>query len=171
MDSEDYKKGCLQILSDKEFYEELPENPNITYKKEIDAKVDTLLSNDIITEFEASKLTLETRTPCFYGLPKIHKLFDHFPPLRPICSGYYSCIAKISEFVDAFLKPAAQHSSSYVRDTLDFIRKLDNGHHSDAKIKPTACELAHHFHHNTCDFNKELRVYILQDNVTGPKYQ
>ena len=125
MDSVDYKKGCLQILSDKEFYEELPENSNITYKKEIDAKVDTLLSNDIITEFEASNLTLGTRTPCFYGLPKIHKLFDHFPPLRPICSGYYSCTAKISEFVDAFLKPAAQHSSSYVRDTLDFIRKLE----------------------------------------------
>ena len=30
MDSEDCKKGCLQILSDKEFYEELPENPNNT---------------------------------------------------------------------------------------------------------------------------------------------
>ena len=60
MDSEDYRKGCLQILSDKEFYEELPENPNITYKKEIDAKVDTLLSNDIITKSEASNLTMGT---------------------------------------------------------------------------------------------------------------
>ena len=72
MDSEDYKKGCLQILSDKEFYEELPENQNITHKKN-DAKVDTLLSNDIIAEFEASNLTLGTRTPCFYGLQPVIK--------------------------------------------------------------------------------------------------
>ena len=97
----------------------------LMYKKAKYLTIDTLLSNEIITEFEASNLTLGTRIPCFYGLPKIHKLFDHFPPLRPICSGYYSSTAKISEFVDAFLKPAAQHSSSYVRDTLDFIRKLE----------------------------------------------
>ena len=58
------------------------------------------------------------RTPCFYGLPKIHKDFDSFPPLRPICSGINSCTAKISEFVDVFLKPAA--------DTSHFVSKIEN---------------------------------------------
>ena len=66
------------------------------------------------------------RTPCFYGLPKIHKDFDSFPPLQPICSGINSCTAKISEFVDVFLKPAAQQNQSYVRDTSHFVSKIEN---------------------------------------------
>ena len=40
-----------------------------------------------------------------------------------------------------------------------------NGHHSDAKIKPTACELAHHFHHNTC--NKDLRFKYCRTMLLG----
>ena len=63
------------------------------------------------------------------------------------------------------------HNKLYIGHTSQPLNMRFNGHGSDAKIKPTACELAHHFHHNTCDFNKDLRVYILQDNVTGPKYQ
>ena len=58
------------------------------------------------------------RTPCFYGLPKIHIDFDSFPPLWPICSGIKPCAAKISEFVDVFLKPAA--------DTSHFVSKIEN---------------------------------------------
>ena len=60
------------------------------------------------------------------------------------------------------------HNKLYIGHTSQPLNIRFNGHRSDAKIKPTACELVHHFHHNTCDFNKDLRVYILQDNVTGP---
>ena len=67
-----------------------------------------------------------TRTPRFYGLPKIHKQYSDFPPLRPICSGYNSCTVRISEFVDNYLKPIAQQSSSYVKDTTAFLNKLRN---------------------------------------------
>ena len=63
------------------------------------------------------------RTTCFHGLSKIHKDFDSFPPLRPICSGDNFCTAKISEFVDAFLRPAAQQNPSYVK-TSHFISKI-----------------------------------------------
>ena len=65
-------------------------------------------------------------TPCFYGLPKIHKDFDSFPPLRQICCGINSCTAKISEFVDVFLKHATQQNPSYVRDTSHFVSKIEN---------------------------------------------
>ena len=67
-----------------------------------------------------------TRTPSFYGLPKIHKDFDSFKPLRPICSGFNSCTVKISEFVDVFLKPAAQQNPSYIKDTSHFVLKIEN---------------------------------------------
>ena len=67
-----------------------------------------------------------THTPSFYGLPKIHKDFHSFSPLRTICSGFNSCTVKISEFVDVFLKPAAQQNPSYIRDTSHFVHKIGN---------------------------------------------
>ena len=67
-----------------------------------------------------------TCTPRFYDLPKIHKDFDYFPSLRPICSGFNSCTVKIPEFVNVFLKPAAQQNPSYIRDTSHFVHKIEN---------------------------------------------
>ena len=52
-------------------------------------------------------------------------MFDRFPPLRPICSEFNSCTSKLSEFVDAFLKPLAQQSTSYIKDTSDFVQKIE----------------------------------------------
>ena len=43
-----------------------------------------------------------------------------------------------------------------------------NGHRSDVNVKPKSCELAQHFHRShECDIKKDLKVYILQDNVIG----
>ena len=81
---------------------------------------------DLITDFESAKMKEGTRTPRFNGLPKIHKQYSDFPPLRPICSGYNSCTVRISEFVDNYLKPIAQQSSSYVKDTTALLNKLRN---------------------------------------------
>ena len=64
-------------------------------------------------------------TLCFYDLPKIHKDFDSFPPLRPIWSGFISYIAKISEFVHAFLKAITQRLPSHIRDTSHFVNKIE----------------------------------------------
>ena len=66
------------------------------------------------------------RSPLFYGLPKIHKIFDLFPPLRPIVSGFDSCTCNLSKFVDSFLKFQAQKCKSYIRDTKDFLIKLSS---------------------------------------------
>ena len=115
----------LNSLSDPNFYEELPTDPYPKYRTDLDEKIYDLLSSNIINEFEASKLQCGSRTPYFYGLPKIHKKFDRFPPVRPICSGFNSCTSKLSEFVDAFLKPLAQQSPSYIKDTSNFVQKIE----------------------------------------------
>ena len=86
INTDDYVKSCLNSPSDSNFYEELPTDPNPKYRTDLDQKIDDLLSSNIINEFEASKLQCGSRTPYFYGLRKIHKRFDRFPPLRPICS-------------------------------------------------------------------------------------
>ena len=126
MDTDKYKSECLKTLSDSVFYEELPSDLNPSYRQAIDETIDNLLSDQIIDEFEAEQMKDGVRTPCFYGLPKIQKDFDSFPPLRPICSGINSCTAKISEFVDVFLRPAAQQNPSYVRDTSHFVDRIEH---------------------------------------------
>ena len=45
---------------------------------------------------------------------------------RPICSGFSSCTSEIAQFLDAFLKPLAQSNPSYVKDTSDFIQKIES---------------------------------------------
>ena len=88
-----------------------------------------MLKNNYITKQEYNCLTenLEIpRTLLFYGLPKIHKTFDLFPPFRPIGSGFDSCTCNLSKFVDSFLKFQAQKCKSYIRDTKDFLIKLSS---------------------------------------------
>ena len=126
MDTDKYGSQCLKTLSDPVFCEELPSDPKPSYRQAIDETIDNLLSDKIIDEFEAEQMKDGVLTPCFYGLPNIHKDFDSFSPFWPICSGINSCTAKISEFVDVFLKPAAQQNQSYVRDTSHFVSKIEN---------------------------------------------
>ena len=126
MDTDKYKSECLKTLSDPVFYEELSSDPNPLYRQATDETIDNLLSDQIIDEFEAEQMKDGFRTPCFYGLPKIYKDFDSLPPLLPICSGINSCTATISEFVDVFLRPAAQQNPSYVRNTSHFISNIEN---------------------------------------------
>ena len=126
MDTADYIEHCELLLNDREFYEKLDPNPKLIYSKEVKQKND-MLKNNYIAKQEHNYLAenLENpRTPLFYGLPKIHKIFDSFQPLRPIVSGFNSCTCNLSKFVDSFLKFQAQQCKSYIRNTKDFLMKL-----------------------------------------------
>ena len=72
------------------------------YQQKIGSTVKPLLFNDIIEDFEVDIRTERNYTPVSYCLPKIHK---HF--------------VRISEFVNSFLKLAAQKTITYLRDTTD----------------------------------------------------
>ena len=60
----------------------------------------------------------------FYGLAKIHKIYEDFPPLRPIVSQINSPTYALSKFVDSFLKYQARKCKSFIRDTKDFLNKI-----------------------------------------------
>jgi hypothetical protein len=64
----------------------------------------------------------------FYQIFKVHK--DHapgsIPPPRPIISGNGSITENISKFVDFHAKPLVQNLPSYIQDTPDFLRKLED---------------------------------------------
>ena len=57
---------------------------------------------------------------------KYIKEYTTFPPLRPICSGFNLCTAKISEFIDAYLKPLVQNTPSYIKDTWDLVERIES---------------------------------------------
>ena len=61
-----------------------------------------------------------------------------------------------------------QHKLIYVGQSSQKLNMRFNGHRSDVNVKPKSCELAQHFHgSHECDIKKDLKVYILQDNVIG----
>ena len=132
MNRNDYEKACTETLQNNEFYEELAKDPSSQYRKEVDDIAQVLKDKNYINNFEQSKLLEGKRIPTFYGLPKVHKIYEKFPPLRPICSGYEACTVTLSEFVDSFLKPAAKKTKTYIKDTTDFICKI-----KDLKIPST----------------------------------
>ena len=61
------------------------------------------------------------RTAKFYLLPKIHKPGN---PGRPIVASNGAPTEKISSFVDHFLQPLVTKLPSHIRDTTDFLNKL-----------------------------------------------
>ena len=129
LDKEEYKTNCIDQLNNKEFYKEIENNPTEDICNEINSTVNNMLKEKYITEKESKTITEHLSSPrlcLFYGLPKIHKFFKDFPPLRPIVSGFNSCTARLSEYLDTFLKYQATKSKSYIRDTKDFLVKLDN---------------------------------------------
>ena len=81
LDKEKYDKACLDILMDTNYYEELNENPNTSYKEKFTKKIQNLYEK-LITKNEY--ILLEgTETPSFYANPKPVKPFKTFQHLDP----------------------------------------------------------------------------------------
>ena len=93
MDTADYIEHCELLLNDREFYEKFDANPTLIYIEEIEQKIYMLKKNYITKQaYNYLAENLENpRTPFFYRVLKIHKIFDSFPPLPPIISGFNSC--------------------------------------------------------------------------------
>ena len=124
MNTEDYERACLELLEDRNNYEEVEQDPNESYAENLRNELSALKARGLLTERQYGSLTPSWQTPAFYALPKMHKTFFNFPAMRPICSGSSSPTVKISQFVDSFLKPIAERMKSYVRDTSHFLSRI-----------------------------------------------
>ena len=69
-----------------------------------------------------SLLEEKIKTPEFHLLPKIHKANN---PGRPVISSVNCHTSRISEFVDYYSQPEVKKLSSYVKDTTDFMKKIE----------------------------------------------
>ena len=69
-----------------------------------------------------SFLEEKIKIPEFHLLPKIHKANN---PGRPVISSVNCHTSRISEFVDYYLQPEVKKLKSYVKGTMDFIKKIE----------------------------------------------
>ena len=102
MDKQIYISNCETQLDNTEFYEKISADPTEDIAKNIRDEITNMTENNLIDEKESHVIMGHLDKPrlsIFYGLPKIHKTFKEFPPLRPIVSGFNSCTARLSEYL------------------------------------------------------------------------
>ena len=84
-----------------------------------------------------------------------------------------SCLTsggKCSTTDTIYAAECTKHNLIYIGHSSQKLSGGFNGHRSDVKVKPKACELSQHFQKSkNCKIEKNLKVYILQDNATGTR--
>ena len=124
-DLDDYIQEGIRQLSNPNFYVETKDDLTTLHQELITNLIDYLENFGEISKKCANYLRIPNpRTPQLYLLPKIHKKSLPMPG-RPIVSANNSPTERISELADFFLKPLVQSTRSYVRDTSDFINKIE----------------------------------------------
>jgi predicted lactoylglutathione lyase len=105
MDRVDYETAINKMMEDQKFYSEVKEDLNPGFQEEVKKVVKEMTKSGAVSPKEAEHLiNLEPHSPKFYGLPKVHEVFELIPSFRPIVSGCNSCCKKISNFMDFHLQ-------------------------------------------------------------------
>ena len=76
-----------------------------------------------------------------------------------------TCVIEGGKPTDKSVVYAAEcmkHKLIYIRQTGDQLNNRFNSHRSDIRCYPDRCELSKHFNNNDCDFEKDLKISILE---------
>ena len=132
--NDQYKAMCLKILSNGDWYIPISKSVIIKFETEFYALVDGAFSQGVVNQDTWEFIRVKyPKIPTFYCLPKVHKrLID--PPGRPIVSGNGALTENLSIYVDSFLKPFVVNLSSYIKDTIYLLRKLEGLHVSSGAL-------------------------------------
>ena len=123
LDIKDYIGKANRRLNDTNNYEQLDFDPTELHTEKIKSEINNLKNENLLTlEIANSLLEEKIKTPEFHLLPKIHKANN---PGRPVISSINCHTSRISEFVDYYLQPEVKKLKSYVKDTTDFIKKIE----------------------------------------------
>ena len=124
MDIEKYISEAQRQLNDENNYKKLQTDPTLQHNKLVNDTVERFLKDKSIpTKIADGLITSNPRTPKFYIPPKIHKENN---PGRPVISSINCHKSKISKHVDYHLPPIMKEIPSYIKDTNDFINKINN---------------------------------------------
>ena len=120
----DYITEAMRQLNNEEYYKRVEEDLTSQHEQLINQCISDLINNgDLDMDTGQLLRPANSRTPIFYMLPKIHKPNN---PGRPVISSVNSHTEKLPAYVDEFLRPLAQALPSHMRDTTDFIIRLQN---------------------------------------------
>ena len=123
VDVKDYIKEAERQLSNTENYRKLQEDPTATNMKLVNDTIERFKKQKLINEKVAEGLKRnDPKTAKFYLRPKIHKEGN---PGRPVVNSVNCHTANISKYVDYHLQPIVKEIPSYVKDTQDFLKKLE----------------------------------------------
>ena len=132
-----------------------------------------LLHTSLTTGTEKSSEQSGYSTPCLSKRGKGCKLCLFMSNTNVITNklSHKSCYTsggKCSTTDTIYAADCTRHSLIYVGQSSQKLNSRFNGHRSDIKVKPKTCELSQHFHNSKeYSIDRDLKVYILQDNVTG----
>ena len=129
MNKDDYIEEAERQLSDAKFYKKLSSDPTKVFNNEINLLLEKLKNQgEINDELLAYLVQDKPKTASLYLLPKTHKIKKEnvFPPGRPIISANNCPTEKISAFVDENIKGSIPNIKSYIKDTSDFICKVES---------------------------------------------
>ena len=116
-------KEADRQLKNQDFYAELTHDPTKEHSEIINQTIKSFIKEKLITEQLGKNLIqLNPQTPNLYFRPKIHKADV---PGRPIVSSIDSHSSKISAFVDIHLEEIVNGIKSHIKDTTDFINKVE----------------------------------------------
>ena len=125
MDREFYTKEALRQLTDTKFYTRCTRDLTLDHHQKVQELILDMFNKKIISEQCYKFLsTGGKRTSIFYLLPKIHKNLLN-PPGRPIVSSVDCPTERISMMLDIILQPLLLNTKSYIKDTPDFLRKIE----------------------------------------------
>ncbi|XP_053571737.1 LOW QUALITY PROTEIN: polycystic kidney disease protein 1-like 1 [Bombina bombina] len=126
LNTKDYVEECQRQLRDIKQYSILRFNPTEIYKEKLFQILMRAKDEGVINQREFDFLFVKfPKTATFYSIPKLHKN-KLPPPGRPIISGKGSLTEKISQYVDFCLRPNILNLPSYIKDTLDVLKKLND---------------------------------------------
>ena len=138
LDTPNYVNACRQHLasslkmddgSESPYYCKVDETALDQAKEEITAVLQRAHKAGIISDHELKHMDPSEKAAArFYALPKVHKahVSGEVPPLRPIISGSGSITENISHYVQHQIKDISKKHESYLEDTPDFLRFLED---------------------------------------------
>ena len=122
MSKDDYLSRVMDHLNNTHFYEKLSDDPTERFTEEITSLLEEMKDKKVLEKETFCFLQpRNVRTSLFYNFPKIHKPGI---PRRPIVSSCGAPTEKISCFVGYHLNPLVKIIPSYIKDTNDFLTKL-----------------------------------------------
>lgn len=120
-----YESEVLKQLTDVSTYKKIDISPVFRVKKRIKSVLTSALRNKIIDDETAEFLTSEHPiTLVIYILPKVPK--DPINPGHPIVSGMGSVTTPLAQYLDRCVTPLLFNTKLYIRDTSDFLDKIQN---------------------------------------------